>query len=115
MALRIHSWLFGLGGALSAFEGQSQHRLTFTVTPIEEAQSDLRYTIWWPRAHGDMSPIAPTEILARMKKEYLGTMEEDLEIWRYQKYIGNPALAKQDAKPYKALRSWSKQFYADAQ
>ena len=33
-----------------------------------------------------------------MKKEYLGTMEEDLEIWRYQNYIGNPALAKQDAE-----------------
>jgi phenylpropionate dioxygenase-like ring-hydroxylating dioxygenase large terminal subunit len=36
MALRIHSWLFGLGGAISAFEGQTRHRLTFTVTPIEE-------------------------------------------------------------------------------
>jgi 3-ketosteroid 9alpha-monooxygenase subunit A len=112
MALRIHSWLFGLGGAISAFEGQSRHRLTFTVTPIEEGKSDLRYTIWWPRTHGDISPIAPPETLERMKKEYLGTMEEDLEIWRYQRYIANPALAKQDAKPYKALRSWSKQFYA---
>jgi 3-ketosteroid 9alpha-monooxygenase subunit A len=48
-----------------------------------------------------------------MSKEYLGTMEGDLEIWRYQRYIANPALAKQDAKPYKALRNWSKQFYAE--
>ena len=38
-------------------------------------------------------------------------MEDDLEIWRYQKYVTNPALAKQDAKPYKALRRWAQQFY----
>ena len=33
MALRIHSHLFGLGGAISAFEGSSNHRLVFVVTP----------------------------------------------------------------------------------
>ena len=95
------------------FEGQTRHRLTFTVTPIEEGKADLRYTLWWPRKDGDTSPNPPPEIRARMQKEYLGTMEEDLEIWRYQKYIANPALARQDAKPYKALRHWSKQFYAE--
>ena len=38
-------------------------------------------------------------------------MEDDLEIWRYQRYVEHPALAKQDAKPYKAMRTWSRQFY----
>ena len=39
------------------------------------------------------------------------TMWDDLEIWRYQKYVEHPALARQDAKPYKALRQWAQQFY----
>ena len=38
-------------------------------------------------------------------------MTDQPEIWRYQKYIEHPALAKQDAKPYKALRTWAQQFY----
>ena len=38
-------------------------------------------------------------------------MEDDLEIWRYQRYVEHPALATQDAKPYKAMRTWSRQFY----
>jgi phenylpropionate dioxygenase-like ring-hydroxylating dioxygenase large terminal subunit len=113
MALRIHSWLFGLGGAISVFEGQTRHRLLFTVTPVDPGASDLRYTVWWPRNDGDPSPTPPPEVKARMDKEYLGTMEQDLEIWRYQQYVTHPALAKQDARPYKALRRWTRQFYAD--
>jgi hypothetical protein len=38
-------------------------------------------------------------------------MWDDLEIWRYQRYVENPALAKQDAKPYASVRRWAQQFY----
>jgi hypothetical protein len=38
-------------------------------------------------------------------------MWDDLEIWRYQQYVEHPALAKQDARPYAALRRWAQQFY----
>jgi phenylpropionate dioxygenase-like ring-hydroxylating dioxygenase large terminal subunit len=111
MVLRIHSWLVGLGGSITAFEGVQQHRLTFTVTPVERGVSDLFYTVWWPRVPGDDSPAPPPDLLERIDKEFLSTMEDDLEIWRYQRYVENPALAKQDAKPYKALRAWAQQFY----
>ena len=111
MALRIHSWLFGLGGSITAFEGVQQHRLTFTVTPVDRGYSDLFYTVWWPRIPGDNSPTPPSDLLERIDKEFLSTMEDDLEIWRYQRYVENPALAKQDARPYKALRKWAQQFY----
>jgi hypothetical protein len=47
----------------------------------------------------------------RVEKEFLQTLWDDLEIWRYQIYIENPALAQQDARPYGALRKWAKQFY----
>jgi hypothetical protein len=46
-----------------------------------------------------------------VEKQFLGTVWEDLDIWRYQEYIENPPLAKIDAKPYMALRKWAQQFY----
>ena len=111
MALRIHSWLVGLGGSITAFEGVQQHRLTFTVTPVERGRSDLFYTVWWPRLPGDDAPQLPRDLRERVDQQFLSTMEDDLEIWRYQKYVEHPALAKQDAAPYKALRQWAQQFY----
>jgi 3-ketosteroid 9alpha-monooxygenase subunit A len=111
MSLRIHSHLFGLGGAISAFEGVQSHRLVFTTTPVEHGVSDLFYTVWWPRLPGDDSPVPPPDLRERVEKEFLVTMWDDLEIWRYQRYVEHPALAKQDAKPYKAMRNWAKQFY----
>ncbi len=39
------------------------------------------------------------------------TLEDDLEIWRYQDYVEHPALARQDARPYGAVRRWAEQFY----
>ncbi len=111
MALRIHSWLFGLGGSVTAFEGVQQHRLTFTVTPVEHGVSDLFYTVWWPRRPGDDAALPPPDLQERIQKEFLSTMADDLEIWRYQRYVENPAFAAQDAKPFKALRKWAQQFY----
>ena len=111
MALRIHSHMFGLGGALSAFEGAQNHRLVFAVTPVEDGCSDLFYTVWWPRLPGDDSPTAPPGLRERVEKQFLSTMWDDLEIWRYQRYVEHPALAKQDAKPYASVRRWAQQFY----
>ena len=111
MVLKIHSKLFGLGGAISAFEGSSNHRVVFSTTPIENGASDMFYTIWWPRLPGDDSAIPPAEIIEAVEKEFLSTVEDDLEIWRYQKWIEKPAYAKVDAKGYTALRKWSQQFY----
>jgi phenylpropionate dioxygenase-like ring-hydroxylating dioxygenase large terminal subunit len=111
MSLRIHSILFGLGGAVSVFEGASNYRLVFATTPVDDSCSDMFYSIWWPRLPGDDSDVPPENLRKRVEKEFLVTLWDDLEIWRYQDYVENPALAKQDARPYKALRDWAKQFY----
>jgi 3-ketosteroid 9alpha-monooxygenase subunit A len=111
MALRIHSHMFGLGGAISAFEGSSNHRLIFAVTPVDDTCSDMFYSVWWPRVPGDDSDTPPEDVLERVTKQVLTTMWDDLEIWRYQKYVEHPALATQDAAPYMALRKWAQQFY----
>jgi phenylpropionate dioxygenase-like ring-hydroxylating dioxygenase large terminal subunit len=111
MSLRIESQFFGVGGAISAFEGSAQYRLIFATTPVDDERSDMFYSIWWPRLPGDDSPAPPPELRERIEKEFIVTLWDDLEIWRYQKYVEHPALAKRDARPYGSLRKWAKQFY----
>lgn len=109
--LHFHSHLFGLGGAVSALEGAANHRLIFAVTPVEEGSTDMFYSVWLPRQPGDERPAAPAEIREPIEKEFLTTMEDDLEIWRYQDYIDKPAMAKVDAKYFTTLRKWAATFY----
>jgi 3-ketosteroid 9alpha-monooxygenase subunit A len=111
MALRIASHFFGVGGAISAFEGSAQYRLVFATTPVDDEHSDMFYSIWWPRLPGDDAPAPPEELRERIEKEFIVTLWDDLEIWRYQRYVEHPALAQQDAKPYGQLRKWARQFY----
>ena len=59
----------------------------------------------------DDSPTVPELYRERAEKEFLSTLWDDLEIWRYQVYVEKPVLAQQDARPYGALRKWAKQFY----
>jgi 3-ketosteroid 9alpha-monooxygenase subunit A len=51
------------------------------------------------------------DLRERVEKEFLTTLWDDLEIWRYQVYVEHPALAKQDARPYGSIRRWARQFY----
>ena len=81
------------------------------TTPVDDERSDMFYSIWWPRLPGDDSPAPPEELRERIEKEFIVTLWDDLEIWRYQKYVEHPALAQQDARPYGQLRKWAKQFY----
>ena len=48
---------------------------------------------------------------SKVERQFLGTVWEDLNIWRYQEYVEHPALSKVDAKPYMAMRKWATQFY----
>ena len=61
-----------------------------------------------PARHRD---VPPEKVREQVENQFLGTVWEDLDIWRYQEYVENPALSKVDAKPYMALRKWAKQFY----
>ena len=111
MALKIHNISCGVGGSLSMFEGSVHYRLMFFTTPVDDETSDMFYSIWWPRDPGDTSDELPEKYRERAKKEFLSTLGDDLEIWRYQIYIETPAFAQQDARPYGAMRKWAKQFY----
>ena len=69
------------------------------------------YSIWWPRLPGDTSDVPPDSVREKVERQFLGTVWEDLDIWRYQEYVEHPALSKVDAKPYMAMRKWATQFY----
>ena len=103
--------MFGLGGAISVFAGQSNHRLIFACTPVDDGCSNMFYSIWEPRMPGDESDVPPEAVRKRIEKQFLGTVWDDLEIWRYQKYVEQPRAVRVDAKPYMALRKWAQQFY----
>jgi 3-ketosteroid 9alpha-monooxygenase subunit A len=111
LALRLHSILAGVGGSFVVFEGAENYRLVFHTTPVDDSTSDMFYSIWWPRDVGDTSMIAPDAIRDHVTNEFISTLEDDLEIWRYQVYIEHPAFAQQDARPYGAIRKWARQFY----
>ncbi|PXX07419.1 aromatic ring-hydroxylating oxygenase subunit alpha [Mycolicibacterium moriokaense] len=111
MALKIHSHYSGLGFAMSAFEGAAKYRLIFACTPVDDGLSNLFYSIWWPKVAGETSDVPPAEVKKHVEQRYLRTIWEDLDIWRYQEYVERPALSKEDAKPYMALRKWATQFY----
>jgi len=95
----------------TAFAGSYHYKLVFFTTPVDDERSDLFYSIWWPREAGDTADAPPLETQERARKEFLTTLEDDLEIWRYQVYVQEPVLAQQDARPYGALRKWARQFY----
>ncbi len=69
------------------------------------------YSIWWPKIPSETSDIPPAQVRAKVERQFLKTVWEDCDIWRYQKYIEHPALAQIDAKTYMAMRQWAKQFY----
>ena len=74
--------------------------------------STMFYSIWWPRRPGRrVARCRPTTCASGSRSSSSVTLWDDLEIWRYQKYVEHPALAQQDAKPYGALRKWARQFY----
>ena len=101
----------GLGFATSAFEGSSNHRLIFACTPVDDEVSDMFYSIWWPKIPGETSDVPPEDVRAKVERQFLKTVWEDCDIWRYQKYVERPSLSKVDAKSYMAMRKWATQFY----
>ena len=53
----------------------------------------------------------PTRCARRSRSSSSARCGTTCDIWRYQKYVEHPALAKVDAKPYMAMRKWATQFY----
>jgi 3-ketosteroid 9alpha-monooxygenase subunit A len=46
-------------------------------------------------------------------EEVIRQFEQDIEIWRHQRYSDPPALATAEYEGFTAIRNWAKQFYPD--
>jgi nitrite reductase/ring-hydroxylating ferredoxin subunit len=56
--------------------------------PVDDECSDLFYSIWWPRIPGDSSDVPHGELRELIERQFLSTVFDDLEIWRYQEVRG---------------------------
>jgi hypothetical protein len=110
IALSLSAIVAGNGIAFSIFEGSYHYRHVFAVTPVNDHVSDMFYSIWYPRKPGDTGDM-PEQLRQHVHKEFLHTLEEDLLIWRTQRYVDRPILADADREPYLTLRNWQKRFY----
>lgn len=111
MAMKMHNVAVGVGGAFAAVKGSVNYRLAFFTTPVDDETSDMFYCIWWKKDPGDEGDTFPDKYQPMLQSQFLATLADDLEIWRYQKYIEQPIYAKSDAKAYTDLRKWATQFY----
>ena len=109
---KVTGWfMIGWSPEFAAGEVRPLRYFGVACTPVDDEVSNLFYSIWWPRNPGDASDVPPEDVRERVQQQYLSTVWDDLEIWRYQKYVERPALARIDAKPFMALRKWATQFY----
>ena len=97
--MRVRRWLRVSAAAV----------LTLAVTAGASAQTTREEAIAQQEAGkaAKLQPYRPSPV----ERQFLVTLWDDLEIWRYQVYVENPALAQIDAKPFKAVRTWARQFY----
>ena len=102
----------GVSMAFAEFDGRNGYRLVLAHTPVDEYGSDIRVSYWFSRRDGDTSEQMP-EDLQEMAKQIFDLTEEDLIIWRNQKFVPKPVFAQQDVEAYSSFRRHCLRFYED--
>ncbi|MCQ4120473.1 Rieske 2Fe-2S domain-containing protein [Rhodococcus tibetensis] len=100
----------GVGVAATKSWGMIDNRTLTAVTPIDESTSDVRFTVWIGRHPGDGCAEPPP----RARKHAQGVIEQfqnDIHIWKHQRYSDPPALSRSEFEGFTALRKWANQFY----
>ena len=103
----------GLGVAATKSWGMVDNRTLTAVTPVDDATSDVRFSVWIGRRPGDESPELPAgaKFLADAVIEQFTA---DIRIWAHQRYSDPPALTHGEYDGFSQLRRWAKQFYPAA-
>jgi 3-ketosteroid 9alpha-monooxygenase subunit A len=104
----------GLGVAVTKSWGMVDNRTISAVTPVDESTSDVRFMVCIGRAPGK-DPARAELRAAEFGREVIRQFEQDIEIWRHQRYSDPPALAPDEYEGFTAIRKWAKQFYAASQ
>lgn len=106
----IEGRAWGLGLQMARFRGMHDAIQVIAATPIDAVTSDVRASTWVRRLPGDTSddlPPVATRLIAEQNKQ----VDRDVEIWSHMRYNPRAAFAAEEARPYNALRKWTRQFY----
>lgn len=106
--IRAEAW--GLGVLWNRLGGFDDVRSVLGVTPIDAVSSDVRLSVWVPKTRGDGS-VLDERLRDRWTAQQRGQVEADFVIWEHQTFIEKPPLLRTEAKPMRAFRSWSRDFY----
>ena len=109
---RVEAINGGLGIAVTKSYGMIDNRTISAVTPVDESTSDVRFMVHIGRTPGKDSERAETKA-REFGHEVIRQFEQDVEIWRHQRYSDPPALATAEHEGFTAIRKWAKQFYPD--
>jgi 3-ketosteroid 9alpha-monooxygenase subunit A len=102
----------GLGIAVTKSWGMVDNRTISAITPVDESTSDVRFMVYIGRTpHKD--PARAATKAGEFGREVIRQFEQDVEIWRHQRYSDPPALATAEHQGFTAIRKWAKQFYPD--
>ena len=102
----------GLGVAVTKSWGMVDNRTISAITPVDECTSDVRFMAYIGRKPSRDPDRAATKA-QEFGQEIIRQFEQDVEIWRHQRYSDPPALATEEFKGFTAIRKWAKQFYPD--
>lgn len=108
----VHAINAGLGAAVTKSWGMIDNRTLSAVTPVDDETSDVRFSVWIGRPHGDERPGAPAKA-QQLARAVIEQFEADIHIWAHQRYCDPPGLSQKEFQGFKALRQWAAQFYPD--
>ena len=89
---RVEAINGGLGIAVTKSWGMIDNRTISAITPVDESTSDVRFMVYIGRTPGKDSERAETKA-REFGQEVIRQFEQDVEIWRHQRYSDPPALA----------------------
>jgi hypothetical protein len=88
------------------------NRTISAITPVDERTSDVRFMVYIGRKPGDDSHRAENKA-QEFGQEVIRQFDQDVQIWRYQRYSDPPALANAEQQGFTAIRKWATMFYPD--
>ena len=104
----------GLGIAVTKSWGMVDNRTISAITPVDEYTSDVRFMVYIGRVPG-RDPARAEHKAAEFGHEVIRQFQQDVEIWRHQRYSDPPALAADEYAGFTAIRKWATQFYVASQ
>jgi 3-ketosteroid 9alpha-monooxygenase subunit A len=98
----------GMGVSLNVEHTAEGVRLVMVnITPVEDGRSEIFGGYWMDRRAGDERDGS-----ARRRLEAtVPALEDDIVIWNHQIFLDPPALATEEARGFRRMRRWARQFY----